>query len=246
MTTLLRAELLKLRTTRGWIGYVVALVALTGIATAGTVGTAESGDFGEADFQRDVLLSSIAPLVALLLGITSVTVEWRHGTITRALLATPRRELFVAAKATAALLFGVVLALLATVVVLLVAVPMLYFDDASLTLDGGLVAQITRIVVAAALWGALGAGVGMLLRSQAFALVAAILWIILLEGLLGLLLGLVDLDGVLDYFPGQVLGAFDGSVRGGLSPAVGGLLGLGYVVAFGVLGWLRVERSDIT
>jgi len=246
VTTLVGAELLKLRTTRGWIGYVLALIALTAIGAAGQVGTAAQVELGSAEFQRDVLSSSVASLIALLLGITSVTVEWRHGTITRTLLATPRRELFMAAKGIAAFLFGVALAVLAVVVVLAVAIPVIVAGDASFTFDGELGTRIGRIVLAAALWGALGAGLGALLKSQTFALVAAILWILLLETLLALLLGQVDLDGAADFLPGQALGALEGSDERPLSPLSGGLVGLAYVAGFGLLGWARVERTEIT
>jgi len=246
VTRLVGAEFLKLRTTRGWIGYVFALIALTAIGTAGQVGTADQVDLGSDEFQRDVLSSSVASLIALLLGITSVTVEWRHGTITRTLLATPRRELFMAAKGIAALVFGVALAVLAVVVVLAVAIPVVVAEDASFTFDGELGTRIGRIVLAAALWGALGAGLGALLKSQTFALVAAIVWMLVLEPLLRALLELVEREGAADFLPGQALGALDGGVEDALSPSAGGIVGLAYVVGFGVLGWLRLERSDIT
>jgi len=152
----------------------------------------------------------------------------------------------MAAKGIAALLFGVALAVLAVVVVLAVAIPVVVAGDASFTFDGELGARIGRIVLAAALWGALGAGLGALLKSQTFALVAAILWILLLEALLALLLGQVDLDGVADFLPGQALGALEGSDERPLSPLSGGLVGLAYVAGFGLLGWARVERTEIT
>ncbi len=246
MTTLVGAEFLKLRTTRGWIGYVLALVVLTGIGTAAQVGSAAEVDLGTPEFQRDLVAGSLASLIAFLVGITSVTVEWRHGTITRTLLVTPRRELHVAAKGIAAFLAGVALAVLAVAVVLAVAIPFIVARDASFVLDSGLGARVGRIVLAAALWGALGAGVGSLLKSQTFALVAGILWILLFEALLTLLLGLVDLDSAADFLPAQALGAFEGSVDDALSPVAGGVVGLAYVVGVSLLGWFRVEHSDVT
>jgi ABC-2 type transport system permease protein len=246
VTTLVGAEFLKLRTTRGWIGYLLALVALTAIGTVAQVGSAAELDVLTPEFQRDLVSSSVASLIAFLLGITAVTVEWRHGTITRTLLALPRRGRFVLAKEITAFLAGSALAVLGVAVVIAVAVPMIAADDASLVVDGELGVRIGRVVLAAALWGAFGAGVGALLKSQTFALVAAILWILLAESLLALLFGLVDLEGAADFLPGQALGALDGSVEDALSPAAAGVVGLAYVAGFGLLGWARVERSDIT
>jgi hypothetical protein len=246
VTALIGAELLKLRTTRGWIGYVLALVVLTAIGVAAQVGAASEFDLITPEFQRDLVSSSVASLIAFLLGITSVTVEWRHGTITRSLLANPRRERFMVAKTITGFLAGIALAALAVTVVLAVAVPMIAADEASFVFDGELGARVGRVLLAAALWGALGAGLGALVRSQTVALVVGILWILLAEALLTLLLGLVDAEGAADFLPGQALGALEGSGGLGLSPAAGGLVGLAYVVGVGVLGWVRVEHSDIT
>jgi hypothetical protein len=107
-------------------------------------------------------------------------------------------------------------------------------------------ARIGRVVLTGALWGALGVGVGALLKSQTFALVAAILWTVVLEALLGALLGLADLDGVVEFLPGNALDALDGSADDLLNPAVGGFVGLAYAVGFGVLGYIRLARSDVT
>ncbi len=246
MTTLVAAEFLKLRTTRGWIGYVLALIVLTGIGTAAQAGAAAELDLITPEFQRDLLSSTVAPLIAFLLSITSVTVEWRHGTITRTLLVTPRRERFMLAKEIAGFLAGVVLAVLAVAVVFAVAVPFVVADDASFVLDSSLGARVGRVVLAVALWGALGAAFGALVKSQTFAVVAGILWILLLEALLTLLLGLVDVEGAADFLPAQALGALEGSGQDALSPLAGGIVGLAYVVGVGLLGWLRVERSDVT
>ena len=247
MRALVGAELLKLRTTRAWIGYIVALVLLSAIAAAGLAGSADVFEIDSPEFQRDLVSSSVfAGFVALLVGITSVTVEWRHGTVTRTFLATPRRARVLAAKEIAAVLVGAALAILGVVVVLGVAIPVLAGHGGSFVLDAGMMGRIGRVILVAALSGALGVGVGALVKSHTVALVGAIVWFIVLEGLLGALLGLADFQGAADFLPGQALGALDGSVEDALSPAVGGVVGLAYVVGFGVLGWLRIERSDIT
>lgn len=247
MTALVGAELLKLRTTRAWIGYVLVLVLLTGIGVAGQIGSASDLELAEDDYVHNLVeTASFSGLIALLLGITSVTWEWRHGTITPTFLATPRRERVVAAKLAAAALAGGALAVLAVLVALAVAVPWLAAEGAPLGLDGSTGALVGRVVLAAVLWGALGAAVGSLVHSQVGALVGAIVWLVLAEALVVGLLGLVDADAVGDYLPGGALGALDGTADDGLPAWAGALVGLGYLGAFGVLGVLRTRRRDVT
>ena len=59
--------------------------------------------------------------LALLLGIVLVTVEWRHGSIVRTFLVTPRRQRVVLAKSTMGVLLGIAFAVVATLVVVAVA-----------------------------------------------------------------------------------------------------------------------------
>lgn len=248
MRALVGAEFLKLRTTRAWIGYVVALLLLSGIAAAVLAGGAAAFEIDSPEYQRDLVSTSasFAGFIALLVGITLVTVEWRHGTVTRTILVTPRRARVLVAKQIAGLLVGVALAVLAVVVVLAVAIPVLSGEGGGFVLDGAMTGRIGRVVLAAALAGAFGVGVGALVKSQTFALVAAIVWKLVLEPLLRALFELAERDGAADFLPGQALGALDGSVEDALSPAAGVVVGLAYVAGFGVLGWLRLERSDIT
>ncbi len=246
MTALIASELLKLRTTRVSLGYLIVLLLLAGGGAAGQVGPAKTEELGGPHFQRDVLSSAqVAGLLALLVGVTIVTVEWRHGTITRTLLVTPRRERVIAAKEIAAVAVGALLALVAVAVVLAVAVPWISIEGASFHV-GSVWGLMARTVVAAALWGALGAGFGALVQNQTAALIAAILWVVLVEPLAGALLGVADLARVADVLPAAALSALESTGRNDISPAAGGAIGLAYVLALGVIGVIRVRRSDIT
>lgn len=247
MKALVGAEFLKFRTTRGWIGFVAVVLVLSAIAAASLAGTGAAFEIDDPEFQRDLVSSAVAAsLISLLIGITSVTAEWRHGTITRTFLVTPRRARVLLAKHVAAFLIGSALALLGVAVVLAVAIPVLSGEGAGFELDAEMLGRIGRIVLAAALWAALGVGVGGLLKSQTFAMVGAIVWILIVEALIGALLGLADLEDLADVLPGNALGALEGGVEEALHPAIGGLVGLAYVVLFGLLGYVRVERSNIT
>ena len=247
MTALLRAEVLKLRTTRGLYGYLIVLVVLTGLGAAGQVSTAHLFERGDPAFQRDMLSQStvFAALIALLLGILSVTVEWRHGTITRTFLVSPRRWRVLAAKEINGFLLGVGLAILGLVVAIAVIAPVLSHDSASLHVDGAFAARVAEILLAAALWGALGAGVGTLIQHQTGAIVGAIIWVLVVETLLAALLEWAGWKGIADVLPRHALDALAGH-EAGLSAAAGGAVGVAYVVVFAALGFLRVRRQDIT
>ena len=247
MSALVRAEFLKFRTTRAWIGYLLAAVALTAIAAAGTVGTAREDQLGTAQLSRDIVSTSLfTALIALMIGIMSVTAEWRHGTVTRTFLVTPRRERVLIAKELWIVLLAAALAVLAIVLVLAIAVPWLAVEGSSLKLDGGVAGLVGRIVIASVLWGTLGVGVGAVVQSQTFALVGAVIWIIVVEALIAALLGLVDIEVVGEYLPGRALSSFDGTEDGGLTTWAAGAVSLAWVLALGLLGYARMSRQDVT
>jgi ABC-2 type transport system permease protein len=247
MSSLVFSEFLKFRTTRTSIGVLLSAVALIAIGAAGTVGTAEEVVLGTAQLTQDIVSSALfAGLIAFIVGILTVTVEWRHGTVTRTFLATPQRGRVLVAKEIWMGLFSAGLAVLGLVLVIAIAVPWLELKESSLELDRDALALAGRIVLATMLWGTLGVGIGAVVQSQTPALVGAIIWILLAEALIGALFGLVDLEGVADYLPGGALSSFDGTEDGGLSKSVGGAVSLAWVTGLGLLGYLRMSRQDVT
>ena len=247
MTRLVASEYLKFRTTRAWIGFVLAMLALTGVAAAATVGSAPDTELGTVELSRDVVESALfVALIAFLIGILSVTTEWRHGTATRTFLVTPRRYRVLVAKEIWVVVLAFGLAVLALLFVLAIAVPWLVVEGSSLAVRSEVIGFAGRVLLVSALWGALGVGIGAVVQSQTPALVGSVVWILLGEALITLLLGLVDLEGVGDYLPGRALSALDETVEDGLSPWAGGAVGAAWVVTLGLLGVLRMSRQDVT
>lgn len=246
MRALLVAEALKLRTTRAWIGVVLALVAIVGIGAAATVGAAQATELGSSELSQDLLsVTSLAGFFAFLLAITIVTSEWRHGTVARTFLASPRRERVLGAKICTGAVVGLLLAAIAIAIVLALGLPWLAARNSSLALDRDLLELAVRILASSALWGALGVGVGAAIQSQTPALVVGLVWFLLVENLLVAALGLVDAERVSDALPGRALAAFDGSAEG-LSWWAGGLVALVWIAVLCVLGGARIARRDIT
>ena len=95
MKPLLRAELIKLRTTRTF--YALAGVSV-GLSLLVTVLTASIGETTQDSVLNDVFQNDSSTLFITILAIVGITGEWRHRTITSSLLAAPDRIRFLAAK----------------------------------------------------------------------------------------------------------------------------------------------------
>jgi ABC-2 type transport system permease protein len=247
LTRLFAAELLKLRTLRGTWGYVLTVIGLAALIAAGTIGGATQDERLAFNFQSDLVRNTahVTTLIALLFGLALVTTEFRHGTITPALLVTPRRSVLVVTKLLAGSAAGFALALTALVVVAGIAVVWLSAVDVPLRL-GDASGPAGRVLVAAFVAGALGAAYGGVIHAQVPALVGALIWLLVAEPLLAALLSLLDVGGVADYLPASTIYAISDSTIGGLAflPATG--VGLGHVAAAMTLALVRTERRDIT
>ena len=249
MTDLIRAELLKVRTTRGWWYYLGVIVLLTGIAVAGDTGSAEDERRPLLEFQLSLVdAAGISALIAIILGITIVTSEFRHGTITPTVLIEPRRELVAAAKAVATTILSLAFALLGLAVVAAVGIPWLLALDVELQLgESDMAVRAAQMLLLVVLWGLLGVAIGVLVQSQVAALVGTLVWIFLVETLLLGVFGWLDLDGLRPYLPIQALDAVDGT--GGediLSYWPGVAVSLAWIAALGAAGTERLRRRDLT
>lgn len=239
MIPLLRSELLKLRTTRTAVVLALGLLAIT---AAGTIGVLVLSDESELDVQEGLpSAAGFAALFALLFGILVMTGEFRHGTATPTFLVSPLRERVVAAKSLAAMLGGLALALAASALVYLIAIPWLAVQGAELRLfESEPLGTVAAIVSGAAIWGGLGVGLGALVRSQVGAMIGALVWLLIVESIIGGLLP--DLG---PYLPGRALTAIFGDPGDGLSVWGGVGVSLAYAAAFCVAGALLTGRRDV-
>ena len=247
MSALLRAELLKQRSTRTILGFLLFMLTLILFATVLHSLGLKATSLASHDDQMHVFgWGGIGALFAALVGAMSVTSEIRHGTIRPTFLATPRRGRVIAAKAMAGSLVGIVFGLAAEVFAIGVGSAALKIRGIPVHLDGGEIAQlIVGGGVAAALWGPLGVGLGALLRNQVAALVGLFAWLLFVEGLL---FGLLPNAG--RFLPGTAGSAIAGATTTGevrplLAPVVGALLLAFYVGAAATAGWIATTRRDI-
>ncbi|MEV0726830.1 ABC transporter permease subunit [Micromonospora purpureochromogenes] len=194
---LVRAELLKIRTTNTWwlfgLGALVTL-ALAFLVNAVNANLSLSGPqdveglpreqaeqvLASADevYQAANLFTSgqyFGLLFVLLLGIIVVTNEFYHQTATTTFLTTPHRTVVVTAKLVAAALIGALFWLVTTV--LTVPATLIFFAakgwDAHLG-DWDITRAILLNLLAYVLWGVFGVGFGVLIRSQIGATITAV------------------------------------------------------------------------
>jgi ABC-2 type transport system permease protein len=248
VSTLVRAELLKVRTVRSWWAYLIVIVLLAGIATASDVGPDDAAR-DQLQFQVGLVdAAGVAALIAIILGITIVTTEFRHGTVTPTLLLEPHRERMLAAKGLAAGLLGMAFALLALVVIGLVAAIWLTAVGAEIhLLDHDVLVRAAQTILLSVLWTLLGVAIGSVVHSQVAALVGTLVWVFLGETLIWGLLGLIDLDGVGSYLPFRALDSADGTNDPDMLPYWGGVaVSLAWIAVVGGAGVWRTRRRDIT
>jgi ABC-2 type transport system permease protein len=240
---LVSAELLKLRTTRTAFGFLTAIVLLTLAVNAANFATS---DFtSEEDLKTALSGTGIAAAFLMILGIVGTTGEYRHSTITSTLLATPERARVVAGKLLAYLIAGAVLGAAAIVVTYAVGIPWLSERDAPLELlgVGDYLELAVRGIALAALSGALGVGIGAIVRNQVAAVVGTLVYLFILEPVVSL----VSSDLAAFTIGGAQTGLGSGDFGDDmLDPIPAGLVVTGWVLLLGSLGALVEEQRDVT
>jgi ABC-2 type transport system permease protein len=178
VTALLRAELLKLRTTRTFVALVGTALALSLLVVSLT--TALGDNFTEDDV-RDLFTTDFSSLFILLLGVIGMAGEWRHRTITSTILAAPDRLRLLAAKTLSYAVAGTVLSLIVTVAIVAAGTLILSGRGETTVGAGDLADVLWRNLVVAALLGAFGVCIGGLLRNQVVAIVGLLVFSFALE-----------------------------------------------------------------
>jgi ABC-2 type transport system permease protein len=168
MNALLRAELLKLRTTRTF-GAIAIVAISTSVLIASLVALLTEPTKESVLF--DVFAADTSSFFIPLLAVIGISGEWRHRTITSSLLAAPDRRRFLAAKAIAFTMAGTVLSVLIAAAVTVAGLSILSIRGLPLPDPGALVAQYGRSALLAAMLGAFGVAIGALVRNQIVAVV---------------------------------------------------------------------------
>ena len=246
MTAQLRAELLKLRSTQTNLGLCAALLGLILFVVLLHGFSIPADHLSRRTAQLTMVFgwaALLGPLFAALLGALTITGEFRHGTIRPTFLVTPRRGRVVLAKVWASMLVGGAFGLLAAAVAAGVGSAVLAARGLAVRLDGGNYALLLAgCAAAAALWAAIGVGVGAAVRSQVPTVVGLCAWLLFVESLL---LGDIGLVGDVGRFMPGALGKAASGQDPLLAPGLAVFLLALYAVVAVAVGWMATARRDV-
>jgi ABC-2 type transport system permease protein len=248
MIAQLRSELLKQRSTRTNLVLLAWLVAIALLVVGLHVLSFSAGTLSREGNQMKILGlgTSIGALFAALLGALSITGEFRTGTIRPTFLVTPRRTRVIAAKVIAGMLAGVGIGLVAQSLTAGGEAAGLAARGIHIELGAGDYAQLLAGgALSAALFAAIGVGVGAIVRNQVAAVAGLCVWLLFLEPLL-----LGDVPAAGKYAPEASAGAVAGAIQSQIAdslvaPALGVVLLAAYAALAGVAGSLLIARRDV-
>jgi ABC-2 type transport system permease protein len=242
VTGQLRSELLKQRSTQTTLLLFLAMFGLVAFAVAMHLLALDADQLATRSHQLEVFQvgTRAGMLFAGLAGAIAITAEIRYGTIRPTFLVTPRRSPVMAAKLAISGLVGIAFGLLAEALMAGAAAVGLAARGIDNQLAGGDYLQLLAGgAAAAALWAAIGVGVGGLVRNQVGAVVGLCVWMFLVESVSE---GFVP--DAARLLPGGVGLAIAGN-SDELSAAVGALLLVLYAAAVCAAGWIGTLRRDI-
>ncbi len=244
MSPLLRAELLKLRTTRTFLALVGASLALSLLVVVLT--GLLSDEIGPED-ARDLFTADFTGLFIMLLGVIGMAGEWRHRTITGTVLAAPDRLRLMGAKVLAYAAAGVVLSLIVTVTIMLVGTIILSSRGFDTVPMSDLLDVLWRNLLVAALVGGLGVCIGGLVRNQVVAIIGVlILGFVIEPALFGLAPDVARFAPTQGAPAGiQDIQPFGDDSDPLLSPALATLVMLGWITLFFAAAGVRLKRRDL-
>jgi ABC-type transport system involved in multi-copper enzyme maturation permease subunit len=238
----LRAELLKQRSVQTTLYLFLAMFGLVALAVALHVLTLDADHLAARADQLDVFQvgSRAGMLFAGLAGAIAITAEIRYGTIRPTFLATPTRNPVIQSKLAVSGLVGILFGLLAEALMAGAAIVAFAARGIENQLTAGDYAQLLAGGAgAAALWAALGVGVGALVRNQVAVLVGLCAWMFLVESVTE---GFVP--GAARFMPGG-LGLVLAGNSDELAAGVAALLLVLYAAAAAAAGWRATLRRDV-
>jgi ABC-2 type transport system permease protein len=243
MITQIRAELLKIRSTRTTIGLILGMIALILLFTLLTGLLSHPSGLASKEDQRQLLsLASFTSVFSALAGVLLVTSEYRFGTIRPTFLFNPARSHVLAAKFVAGALAGIVFGVLGEAIGWAIGYAILDGRGITVVLSSGDILLLTLGGLAgAALWGAIGAGLGAIIHNQVGAVITLLAWGLVVDTLL---FGLVPSVG--RFTPTHASDAIMGLRAHDLvSPGAGAITLIAWAGALGVLGIVLSVRQDI-
>lgn len=252
MRRLVAAEFQKLSTTRLWLWLLLASLAITALYASLTLAFADNDvtfPLSSPQGQRTLLAvgAGAATPLAAVLGAIAMTGEFRHRTATTTFLITPQRGRIVGAKLVAMGILGVGYGVACVLLTVTIAWPWLGSMDIRLDLTaGGIPTTLAGAILAVALFGLIGVGLGALVREQVVAVVGLLVYLFVVEPLLT---GIPALAAWTIYLPGPARAALTQTAltyRDFLAQWQGAAMLTTYAVVLAGVGRVLAIRRDVT
>jgi len=236
---LIRGEAIKIRSTRTAIAFTIAGALLMLLVVL--VSTL-AGEPSSVDAKRETVTIAPAGVLFIVFGVVGATGEYRHRTIAPAILIAPDRLRLLGARALAYAVTAAAVALVMLLVALAVGLPLMAGNDGG-ALDGADYAGLLGGGMAsAALGGAMGVGFGALVGNQVAGVVGVLVYIFVLDGLIGV----ADSD-LIPYTIGTAAPALAGLEIDEAFPFLGSLAVMaGWTLAFLGAGLVRESTREVT
>jgi ABC-type transport system involved in multi-copper enzyme maturation permease subunit len=239
-----RAELLKVRSTRTTIGLLLGMVALILLFILLTGLLASAFSLSTVENQRQFLsLSDLAGVFAALAGVMLVASEYRYGTMRPTILFTPHRSRVLVAKVIGGVLAGIAFSVVGEAIGWGLGYAIISGRGIPFALSTGDGLQLVLGGVGSvALWGAIGVGLAAILRNQVAAVITLLAWGFVVSPLL---FGLVPSVG--RFMPTYAGDGLIGLTTHHLLPAVaGGVVLVGWTALLAGVGIALTARRDVT
>jgi ABC-2 type transport system permease protein len=246
MKDLIRAEFLKIRTTRSVYGLFAAMLALIALGVFTTKRSLIDEGIDPTplvDQEFLFMAGSIMWLFVLVLAIRSFTDEFRHGSIVPTLLANPDRRRVLLAKVIVVAATSLVFAAGAYAVALAIGVPRLGPGADTNVATAAMAALLGKAALMSILWAALGVGLGLAVRHQVAAIVGSFVWVMFIESVLD-----GSAQDVAKYLPRNAWIAVVGptnATNAALDPLAGGLTLAAWTAAMVITGAVVMHRRDV-
>ncbi len=257
MIALMRAEFLKLSSTRTALGLFIAAVVvslLPAVLIMSLVPRDALSDGGTAIAATGLAL---VPVLAVVFGVLGMTNEYRHGTITYTYLATPRRGMVMIVKLVCYGVVGVVVMAATALLVVLaidliaalrdIALPWLTTSNVS---DLETLRDLGLVLLTTGMMTAFGVSLGALFRAQIPTVAGVVVWALAVESIIAVIKPRVGIYLPFTAFQQLTFGGSLGAEESGGLPTLtqpeAFLVAIAYIAIFSVAAVFISLRRDVT
>ena len=257
MIDLIRAEFLKLSSTRTALGLFIAAIVVSVLPAVLVMSLVPRDALSDGGATIAASGLTIVPILAVVFGILGMTNEYRHGTITYTYLTTPRRGIVMIVKLVCYGIVGTaVMAATALLVVLAIALIAALRDIALPWFTASSVSDLKTLrdagmfLLASGMMTAFGVSLGALFRAQVPTVAGVVVWALAVESIIAVIKPRVGIYLPFAAFQQLTMG---GSLRvgeGGGLPSLtrpeAFLVAIAYITVFSVAAVFTSMRRDVT